>query len=246
MANLRKSTKMKKVPTGAVEVSDDDAEECNGAKEITAESFNKARSVMKVALMPITRRRLAVTVRGDSLIVHAWGPKAIKEMLLRQQMNDDEKRLAKKTRAKKDPKADFEDAKYIRNGKPVFPTLAFKMAMVNAGALLGIPKPAIRAAVFIEGEFVEIMVEKRASKSDPAVMREDPVRVGPFNKREADLRYRPEYLNWRTTLRIVYRDDLLNAEQVVALVQNAGFSVGVGEWRVEKNGQHGTFEVVNA
>jgi hypothetical protein len=233
----------KKKPETKVEVQlADDATAPAEPKEITVESFNKARTVINVALKPITRRTIEITVGGDSLIVHAWGPKAIKEMLLQQQMTTEEKRLAKKHREKKDPKADFEDAKCMFKGKPAFPTLAFKLAMVNAGALLGIPKPAIRAAVFVKSaistEFVEI-------KSDKCVMREDPVRVGPYNNRVADLRYRPEYPNWRVTLQIIYRDDLLTAEQVVALAQNAGFSVGVGEWRVEKNGQHGTFEVIN-
>lgn len=208
-------------------------------KEITAESMSKAKAAIAVNLQPIQRKTVSIRIHGDSLIAHAWGPKAIKEMLTNQQRSKEEKKIAKQNREKKDPVADYEGARYLHNGKDVFPSTAFKKAMVDAGFMLGIPRPVIRAAIFVVGEFIEIETKEKP------IMREDPVRVGPFNKREADLRYRPEYIEWSATLRIQYREDMFTAEKVAALVQNAGFSIGVGEWRPQKEGQHGRFEMVN-
>jgi len=36
---------------------------------------------------------------------------------------------------------------------------------------------------------------------------------------------------------------MISDEQVVNLVNTAGFGVGIGEWRIEKKGEHGTFHV---
>ena len=204
----------------------------------SAESMTKARAAISISLRPIKRATIEIKVCGDSLIVHAWSEKAVKEMLTRQQISKEEKRLLKNNRAKKDPAADYEGAKYHdAQGWDAFPSTGFKKAMVDAGFMLGIPRPAIRAAVFVIGEYVPIAYKK-------VVMREDAVRVGPYNKREADLRYRPDYIDWSATLRIEYRQDVFTAEQVAALVQNAGFSIGVGEWRPQKEGQHGRFDIV--
>jgi hypothetical protein len=124
----------------------------------------------------------------------------------------------------------------VIDGKDCFPTIAVKKAMVDAGYVLGHARAVVRQAVFVEGDFFEI-------KHAACVMREDTVRVGPFGKREADLRYRPEYQGWSAVLSFRYRRDMITADQLVALLQNAGFSVGLGEWRPQKDGQFGTFEV---
>ena len=59
----------------------------------------------------------------------------------------------------------------------------------------------------------------------------------------ADLRYRPEITNWSTTLRISYDKALTSPEQIASLFLRAGYSVGVGDWRPEKDGDFGRFTV---
>jgi len=59
----------------------------------------------------------------------------------------------------------------------------------------------------------------------------------------ADIRYRPEFDPWSVDLEIKYNAAVLSAEQIVNLVNLAGFSVGVGDWRPEKSGTHGTFHI---
>lgn len=60
----------------------------------------------------------------------------------------------------------------------------------------------------------------------------------------ADIRYRPEFKHWRVKLPIKYNADKISLEQLVNLFNLAGFGVGVGEWRPEKDGQYGMFHVV--
>jgi hypothetical protein len=91
----------------------------------------------------------------------------------------------------------------------------------------------LRGAFFVIGDLIPIEYEK-------CIMREDPVRVGMGT---ADLRYRPEYTNWRCTLTIEFNARAISAEQLLHLVKIAGFSVGICEWRPERNGQFGRFEL---
>jgi hypothetical protein len=44
-------------------------------------------------------------------------------------------------------------------------------------------------------------------------------------------------------LNVTFNAGKFSAEQVLNLLQYAGFSCGLGEWRPEKNGDSGTFEV---
>lgn len=179
---------------------------------------------------------------GDSpLIVHAWSEKAKKEML------DKQMKKATKGREAKDPFRDFCDSLYWITEKPEkptmedvesakfgFPAVAFKAAAVDGGFLSGVTakKTTGRAAFHIIGEMVEI--------DGKPIMREDMVRVGMGT---ADIRYRAEFKEWRTTLRIRYNELAMSMEQIVNLFNFGGFGVGIGEWRPAKDGSYGMFHV---
>lgn len=183
-----------------------------------------------------------VLIIGDSpLIVHAWSDKA-KKMMLDKQM----KKATKGCEAK-DPFMDFVDSMYWLTKKPKkptmedvlsakfgFPTIAFKAAAVDSGYQQGIlsKKTTARGAFHIIGDYAEI-------EGIPE-MREDMVRVG---QGVADIRYRGEFKEWRTVLRIRYNASSISSEQIVSLFNVAGFACGVGEWRPSKDGSFGTFHV---
>ena len=90
----------------------------------------------------------------------------------------------------------------------------------------------LRGAFHVEGDLVHVEGEPQR--------REDMVRVGMGT---ADIRYRPEFPKWATELDVSYNSRALAAEQIVNLFEIAGFAVGVGEWRPEKDGQFGRFRV---
>ena len=69
--------------------------------------------------------------------------------------------------------------------------------------------------------------------------REDMVRI----QMTTDIRYRGEFREWSVDLDVQYNAAAVSPEQVVNLFNVAGFAVGVGEWRPEKNGSFGMFHV---
>jgi hypothetical protein len=172
---------------------------------------------------------MKLTLIGDSpLITHQWSAKA-KKMMLDKQM-----KKATGAREAKNPEQDYKDSLYVHpDGGYGFPAIAFKAAAVDAATFVdGITKVEMRGAFHINDELVKI-------EGSPAP-REDVVRVGMGT---ADLRYRAEFKKWKTTLTIRYNSRAISAEQITNMFQNAGFAIGVGEWRPQKDGRNGMFHV---
>lgn len=191
----------------------------------------KAKPAEEVITIPqIEIERMSIRVIGDSpLIVHKWSEKAKKEMLGKQM------KVAKRGREAKDPQRDFEESIYQHpDGGYGFPSLAFKLAAVGACRFSdGTKMTVARGAFHVEDEFVKL-------EGDEPIPREDMVRVGMGT---ADIRYRAEFTKWAANIPISYNRHALSREQIVNLFNLAGFGVGVGEWRPEKNGSFGRFHV---
>ncbi|MDR3473332.1 MAG: hypothetical protein P4M09_16860 [Devosia sp.] len=191
---------------------------------------------------------MEVTLIGDSpLIIHAWSAKAKREML------DKQMKKARSAKEPKDPRADFEASMYrLADGGYGFPSVAFKNAAVTAGtSVAGLTKIQARQAFHILGEDADIAGAFEGSKSrinlvriegGAPAMREDMVRVGMGT---ADLRYRPEFAEWHALVLVRYNTNVLSESQILNLLNVAGFAVGVGEWRPEKDGQYGLFHVAS-
>jgi hypothetical protein len=73
-------------------------------------------------------------------------------------------------------------------------------------------------------------------------MRQDAVTIG-INTR--DLRYRGEFSGWSINCRIRYNAAVITPEQIINLINVAGFSGGLGELRPSQKAsdQYGMFEV---
>lgn len=186
-------------------------------------------AVTKMIELPALRiETITLMLVGDSpLIVHAWSEKAKRQML--------EKQMKKATKAKeaKDPEADYEACFYrTSTGGYGFPAIGVKAAMVGACRFVDMRMTEARGAFHIDGEMVPVIGEPR--------MREDMVRVGMGT---ADIRYRPEFVDWKIPAEIKFNSSVISAEQIANLLNTAGFAIGIGEWRPEKNGQYGRFHV---
>lgn len=165
---------------------------------------------------------------GDSpLIVHAWSEKAKREML------DKHMKKAKQAKEAKDPQEDYEACfHYTKKGAYGFPAVGVKAAMVRACTYLDMKMTEARGAFHIDEEFLEIIGEPQ--------MREDMVRIG---MGKPDIRYRPEFPNWKIMAKIKFIASVMSAEQIANVLNMAGFAVGIGEWRPERNGSYGRFHV---
>ena len=169
---------------------------------------------------------------GDSpLICHRFSEKAKKQML------DKQMKKATNAKAAKDPTQDFKDSLYhLPGGKHGFPAVAFKAAAVTACTSVGsIKKTAARQAFHVwgaNGSQDMVVVEGKPT------MREDTVKIG---MGITDLRYRGEFRKWAAEIIVRYNSSFISPEQLVHLFNTAGFAVGVGEWRPERDGQFGMF-----
>jgi hypothetical protein len=182
-----------------------------------------------IQILQIDKRTVTIRLVGDSpLICHKWSEKAKKEML------DKQMKKAKTAKVAKDPQRDYEESLYVHpDGGYGFPCVAFKSAAVGACRFTeGVKMTIARGAFHVVGELAKI-------EGEPT-MREDMVRVGMGT---ADIRYRGEFQTWAVNLLITYNAAAMSVDQIVNLYNLAGFGIGVGEWRPEKDGSYGRFHV---
>lgn len=185
-----------------------------------------------VELKQLRLETIVVPIVGTSpLIMHKWSVKSKRQMLDKQMM------IASPGKEAKDPDRDFEGSIYYdRDGLPAFPSVAFKAAAVDAAIAMNLKKTNLRQAFHINGDMVPIL-------GDAPTPREDMVRIGMGT---ADLRYRAEILSWATVLNITLNVGVLSPDQLVNLLDAAGFGIGVGEWRPQRDGQFGRFKVASS
>lgn len=205
-----------------------------------------------VTIKPLEIKMVPIKIVGDTpLIVHAWSEKAKKMML-------DAQTKATKTKAKeiRNPMDEFinsmywltpvpestEDAfvKAVEKGaKWGFPVGAIKQAANSAAYRLGWVKNQmeLRGAYFLKTEYGDMAKIEGAAPE----MREDMVRIGMGS---ADLRYRAEYKTWEMNMVLNYNaSGNLTIEQIINCINAGGYSVGIGEWRPERDGDFGRFHV---
>ena len=193
-----------------------------------------ATTTASIVIPRLTKTSMLVPIVGTApLIVHKWSEKAKRQMLDAQQG----KKHPKETR---DPQADYEASLYhTEDGGFGFPVVAFKSAFVRAGKLMGVKMTDARQCIFVHGDRSDDMSQELAPIDGTPTMREDMVRVGTGT----DLRYRGQFLEWRTVLKVDFYPNLISQESVLSLIEFGGESVGIGEWRPEKNGQMGTYRI---
>lgn len=184
----------------------------------------------------IAAETIQVPIVGTTpLIVHRFSEKAKRQML-------DAMQGRKTPKQSKDPEADYEACFYrLKDGHYGLPAIAFKLATVGGARFYGkdVPMTALRQFTFFKGEPGEDGQQLVAVDGEPH-MREDVVTVG---RGGHDLRYRPEFPEWSVNLVVTYVTSALTRGSVLSLIDAGGMGVGVGEWRPEKNGDFGTYQI---
>lgn len=224
-----------------------------------------AKKTTNIEIRPLELETVEVTIVGTTpLIVHAWDEKAKREML--------EKQQGKKTSAKhaiKIPVNDFMASLYWLTEKPEpgesdedaeeiwenavangakfgFPVTGIKQSIIS-GAYRGgldVKQTELRGTFFLSGateastnDIAEII------SPEPPIMREDMVRVGGMSK-SADIRYRAEFPVWEIPMRLKYfKNGKYTLEQILSMFSYGGFCCGIGEWRPERDGQLGMYQL---
>lgn len=190
----------------------------------------------QIQIDEIAAETISVPIIGTApLIVHRFSEKAKRQML-------DNMQGRKSPKEVKDPQAEYEAAFYrLKDGDPGFPAIAFKAATIGGVRFYGknITMTACKQFMFFRGEISDDGRAMVRIEGEPR-MREDVVTVG---RGGSDLRYRPEFLEWSTTLTVVYVTSALTRGSVLSLIDAGGMGVGVGEWRPEKDGDFGTYRI---
>lgn len=191
-----------------------------------------------IRLEPMRIRKGQVTIvsrEGSIMVQHKWDAKMMDKIR-------DKKIEGRKTKEREpcDPDRECEAATYrLKDGRYALPVVQVKNAMISAAHRdIGFDKTLVRKGIFFVGEegiFVPLI-------TPGAKMREDVVRV-PAKTGNADLRYRPMFETWKAKLRFEYDAALLRVDDIVSLLDRAGFGIGIAEWRPEKDGEWGRFQV---
>jgi hypothetical protein len=185
--------------------------EMEGPRLLAAETPAK-KKVHKVR-DPISDTIGAMNVIGPAPVVHNDHPRLTEELLLKWMLDSGETDIW------------FE-------GKFGMASTAFKSAMVNAGVLEGIFKTRLRPAFHVTGDLVEITC------APGPYMRIDAVRNA---NGSADVRYRGDFREWSAVLPFRFDPSLITAKALIHLVQKAGVSIGVGNFRPSGTNSSGTW-----
>lgn len=223
-----------------------------------------AKKSAPIEIRPINIETVNVSIVGITpLIVHAWSHKAKQEIL--------DKQRGKKVGAKHDIKIPFNDltsslywltepAKLGNNddeaeqyfydaindgAKFGFPVTGIKQSIITGAyrAGLDVKQTELRGTFFLEGATEASTIDIAEIVGPAPIIREDMVKVGGMSK-SADIRYRGEFREWEIPLRLKYnRDGKYSLEQILNFVNYGGFATGIGEWRPERDGQNGMYEL---
>lgn len=208
---------------------------------------------IEINIPPIEKREATITIIGDTpLIMNTFSEKAKREILDKQM-----KKATKVKEAKNIWECFMESLHWItekpkdKDGKVIYTEEAFKQAIEN-NAKFGFPAVGIKQSALSAGYRANILKNKVCMQGAFHIkeelveiqgelsMREDMVRI-PMGG--ADVVFRGEFKNWRSTFSVTYDKNVISLEQLIQLINYGGYAVGIGDWRPEKNGNHGMFHV---
>lgn len=220
--------------------------------------------VAELTIQPMNIGRLLFKLNGISpLVTHPFDEKSRLEILEKQ--TGKTKKAARDKRSPEDeflrsfywvdgapPKPDRIDdgvpvyeqktiQKALDKGKFGIPITAFKNAVISACRNTDIKMTQVKQMVFITGEHPDYAIIH--SPNVPAL----DARTVRVNNKTPMERFRPKWDEWSTTIEVEFDANQLSRNQVVNLVNIAGYYVGVCEGRPEKSSLGwGRFEVQTA
>jgi len=196
----------------------------------------KKSGVAVAEIKALDIRPIEIKIKGLSpLIMHRWDEKVIKQML-------DKQMKLTVPKVAKDPEAQFEGSVYRLNDGLGFPADAFKKSMIRGAKQLGLVMVDMKTGFFIHGIYSERDDRELVPVTGSLSMREDMVKISGGT---SDIRYRGQVADWSVTLSISYNASVVSFDHLVNMLNAAGYGVGVGEWRPERDGMFGRFEVVS-
>jgi len=187
----------------------------------------------KIELQNLQKEQITVKIKGTT-------------PLLMEKMNMDvveryNKRKGQKIQGKDSKmEEDLIESKihYTSDGNIGFPAVGFWKGLVEVAPYIeGLDKKRVRGSIRILGGIIPIDYKKReinVTWGKTAGIKKSPRKI-----------MRPEFTDWSCKLDIVYNRATISPEQIINLVNWAGFQMGLGGWRPEHGGTYGQYEVSN-
>lgn len=124
---------------------------------------------------------------------------------------------------------------FTEDGNIGFPASGFAKGMIEVAPYLDLYKKDVRGSVRVLGNIIPINYKER-------VVNKSWGRQSGISKAPMKI-VRPEFRDWTCELDMVVNTGVISIEQVINLVNWAGFQQGLGSWRPEKGGSYGQYEV---
>jgi hypothetical protein len=218
----------------------------------------KNQEVQQVTIAPMDLRKVSLTLVGDSPIVtHPFPLKALRQI-------EDKQHGAAKTKKHelRNEWEDFIESLYWLSEPPgEYSEEAWEAVKGAArfGVHVGGIKSSATSAAYRSGTVKNIVSangmfritnteQDRLYRIDcceltapkPPTMRKDCLST--FSS-GADMRYRPQFDEWKITLDVMYNAGLISIDALFTWFSMGGFSCGLGEYRAEKGGTWGSYHV---
>mgnify|MGYP001005159674 CR=1 FL=1 len=118
--------------------------------------------------------------------------------------------------------------------KPIYglPSVCFKKSALRGAKQIGLVMKDAMGAFQIPAPFAVIHGERST--------RCDMVRIA---MNTADIRFRPQWVNWWTEIEVCFNSKMMTEDQIIHMFHAGGFCSGVGEWRPERGGIYGQYEI---
>ena len=209
--------------------------------------MKKKETEKEITLQPIQIKEVEITIIGKTpLIVNNFNEKSKRQIL-------DAQMKKPKDKEPRNPIEDGMRALYWLTPMPEeFTEESFDKAL-KEGARFGFPAKGIKASI-VSGAYRNKMTPDKVSlqgaflipeelieiKYEELNIREDYVRIA---RGGTDVRFRPEFKNWSMTFKMQYNENAYSLEQILNFINIGGFSCGLGEMRVEKGDNYGSYYV---
>lgn len=190
--------------------------------------------VKKIEIQAINKKEVTVQIVGKTPLLMDRFPEAVKDAILAKQTG-----LAKagKKTVRNTKKETIEAIHVTNKGKTGFPAAGFKKAMMGVTSFVGdkfFSKKLVMGLQIVNTEDGLILIKSR--KQD--VLQHN---IG------HNVKFSPQFHDWSCELKIQYDANNIGADDIVTLLDYAGFYCGVGAWRPcckdGGTGNFGMFEV---
>lgn len=198
-------------------------------------------------------KRFLIPISGDSpLLVHNFGEKARKEVL-------DIFQNKKKDKKSKDPQKEYLETLYHVNEAQVPEVETPGMLSVNGPSSTGFPVNGFKKGIYQAARLYHnfkmteakqsFYVQGVATDSDPQSLvliygdHQIHEAVARVKNGGTDLRYRAMYLSWKAWLDVTVVTSMIDPESFFEMVDIGGATMGVGDWRPQRDGTFGTYSI---